>query len=103
MQATLLKYQFKTAHLEGFFWMAALLALALHSPLDEGHASLCLAKNLNIGFCPGCGLGTSVSWLFRGHLSQSFMSHPLGIPAVVILIHRIWTIFKSPKATHTKN
>lgn len=101
MQASLLKYQFKKSHLEGFFWIAAIMTLAFHSPVDEGHASLCLAKNLNIGFCPGCGLGTSISWLFRGHLSQSFASHPLGIPAVVILAHRIWTIFKSPTSiTH---
>lgn len=101
MQAYLHKYQFKKAHIEGFFWMTALLLLALHSPLDQGHSSLCLAKNLNIGFCPGCGLGTSISWLFRGNLLQSFTSHPLGIPAVVILIHRIWTIFKLPASnTH---
>jgi hypothetical protein len=99
-QPLLLNYQFKRAHLEGFFWLAAITALALHSPMDEGHSSLCLAKNLNIGFCPGCGLGTSISWLFRGQLSQSFTSHPLGIPAVVILVHRIWTIFKPP---NTKN
>jgi hypothetical protein len=101
MHATLQKYQFKRAHLEGFFWMAALLVLALHSPLDQGHSSLCLAKNLDIGFCPGCGLGTSISWLFRGNLSQSFASHPLGLPAVIILIYRIYTIFKSPASiTH---
>lgn len=101
MQAYLLKYQFKRRHFEGFFWMAAILALALHSPLDQGHTSLCLAKNLDIGFCPGCGLGTSISWLFRGNLSQSFTSHPLGIPTVVILVHRIWIIFKLPKTiTH---
>ncbi|MCA1745114.1 MAG: DUF2752 domain-containing protein [Bacteroidales bacterium] len=60
-----------------------------------------MVKNLNLGFCPGCGLGTSISWLFRGQLSQSFASHPLGIPAVGILVHRIWTIFKpSNNNTH---
>lgn len=95
MQALFLKYQFKRKHLEGFFWIASLIALASFSPGEGGHASLCLISNLDLGFCPGCGLGHSIAWLFRGELHNSFQAHPLGIPAVIILLHRIYIIFKA--------
>lgn len=88
-------YRFRRTHLEGFFWIASLIALASFSPGEEGHASLCLISNLDLGFCPGCGLGHSIAWFFRGELYNSFHAHPLGIPAVIILLHRIYIIFKA--------
>ncbi len=79
--------------LEGFIWVAALTALIFTDPHQESHYSLCLIKNSGLGFCPGCGIGHSISFLFRGEITQAFKSHPLGFFAVIILIFRIYKIF----------
>jgi hypothetical protein len=73
------------------FWVSALLLLALISPTDN-HYSLCPLNAVGISFCPGCGLGHSISWLFHGNIEKSLVSHPLGIFAVAVLIHRIITL-----------
>ncbi|PKO98385.1 MAG: hypothetical protein CVU14_08315 [Bacteroidetes bacterium HGW-Bacteroidetes-9] len=88
-------WQFFRARLEAFVWIAALLLLGFMSPTDA-HASLCPIHASGLGFCPGCGLGHSISWLFRGEFVHSFNAHPLGIAAVVILVWRIIAIFKKP-------
>ncbi|MCK5079981.1 MAG: DUF2752 domain-containing protein [Bacteroidales bacterium] len=80
-------------HLEAFIWIAALVALAFTSPVDSCY-SICPLHNLGISWCPGCGLGHSISWLFRGDLLQSFNAHPLGIPAVLIIAFRVISIFR---------
>ncbi len=79
--------------LEAWIWIAALIALSLTNPQGEGHLSLCPIKNIGWSFCPGCGLGHSISWLFRGEINQSIQSHPLGIIAVGILLFRIFRLF----------
>ncbi|MFZ6013592.1 MAG: DUF2752 domain-containing protein, partial [Bacteroidota bacterium] len=43
---------------------------------------------LGFDFCPGCGLGKSISYFFHGEISRSFATHPMGMAAVVILIFR---------------
>jgi hypothetical protein len=70
-----------------------LIALAATSPVNEC-ASLCPFHHLGISWCPGCGLGHSISWLFRGDFVNSFYAHPLGIPAVLIITFRIISIFR---------
>ena len=89
------RYNFKRSHLESWFWLIAIVMLAFSNPVEEGHASLCIVKNLNIGFCPGCGLGHSIAWLFRGEIIKSFNAHPLGIPAVIILLFRSFSLLKN--------
>ena len=84
-------YYFKT-HLEGFIWIAALIILAISNPHEE-HYSLCVFHNLGFSFCPGCGIGHSISHFFHGNLETSFRSHPMGIPAIIILTYRIIQIF----------
>ncbi|HET7179898.1 MAG TPA: DUF2752 domain-containing protein [Chryseosolibacter sp.] len=73
---------------EALCWAAGLLSLALLNP-TTGHFSICPLKNLGFDFCPGCGLGTAISFLFHGDLTASFHAHPLGIFAVVVLSFRI--------------
>jgi len=90
-----LTYTFKRTHFEAWFWLVAIILLAFSNPVEEGHASLCLIKNLNIGFCPGCGLGHSIAWLFRGEFINSFKAHPLGIPAIIILLYRCFSLLKN--------
>lgn len=47
---------------------------------------------MGIDWCPGCGLGHSISWLFHGNLNNSFHAHWLGFPAVAVILSRIYTL-----------
>ncbi len=75
--------------LEMVLWVGAIGFLLLINPYNQEHYSLCLFNNLGIGFCPGCGLGRSISMIFRGDLSGSLQMHPLGIPALAVILLRI--------------
>jgi len=74
---------------EGYVWIAAIIFLGCINPSGESHFSFCLFKNLGISFCPGCGLGRSISFLLHGDVVRSFHAHPLGIVALPVLLHRI--------------
>jgi len=58
-------------------------------PAADQHYSICVFKWMGIPFCPGCGLGHSISHLFHGNVRESVSAHPLGIFAVIIIISRI--------------
>lgn len=80
---------------EAVVWTFGLLYLAfIHSP-GETHFTVCPLANLGIDFCPGCGLGNSISYLFKGDFISSFVAHPLGIFALIVLTLRIFTIIKN--------
>jgi len=81
-------------YFELVFWIAALSALALTNPTEQAHFTLCPLKLSGITWCPGCGLGHAISFLFHGNLRNSFHAHWLGIPAVVIILHRIYVLGK---------
>jgi len=76
-------------NLEAIIWIAGLLFLAFYNSISDNHFSICPIKNLGFAFCPGCGLGESISHLFRLELWESFSSHPLGLFAFIILSQRI--------------
>ncbi len=76
-------------NIEILVWSLALLYLALINPDVPRLFSFCLFHNIGLEFCPGCGLGRSISYFLHGNIAQSFLTHPLGIPAVFILAHRI--------------
>jgi len=79
---------------EAVVWILGLLFLILiHTP-GKTHLTICPLANLGIDFCPGCGLGNSISYLFRGEFVFSFHSHPLGIFAFVVITTRIISIIK---------
>jgi hypothetical protein len=88
------EYNFKIKHLEAWFWIFAIVGLAIFNPIEEGHVSFCVAKKLNFWFCPGCGLGHSIAWIFRGEFVNSFQAHPLGIPTILILLFRSYNLLK---------
>ncbi|MBB6611446.1 DUF2752 domain-containing protein [Pontibacter sp. Tf4] len=68
-------------------WLSGLLALAFMKP-DAAHLfSLCPFSYV-LEWCPGCGLGHAVAWLFRGEVVASWEAHPLGVPAIVLLFYR---------------
>lgn len=90
----------KRNYFEAAIWILALILLAF-TPLEGEHYSLCVFHNLGIGFCPGCGLGHSITYFFHGNIEASFYAHPLGIPAIAILCYRIFSIFKQNKKYQT--
>lgn len=81
--------------IEALAWILALLYFAFVNLPAETHFTICPFANIGIDFCPGCGLGNSISYIFNGNLPASFHSHPLGIFALVIIIFRIITIIKN--------
>jgi hypothetical protein len=85
---------FRLLGLEGLIWIFALMYLAIFINPLHTHFTICPLSNLGFEHCPGCGLGNSIAFLFRGNFTQSFNSHILGIPAVIIIIHRIVSLIK---------
>lgn len=86
-------------NLEAYIWLFALIFLAFQDP-GNIHFSLCPLKNAGWNFCPGCGLGRSVSFLFRGEISNSIQCHPLGVFAVAMIISRIVQVFRNTKISY---
>lgn len=84
---------------EAFIWITALMFLAFSHP-GPAHYTLCPLKNLGFHFCPGCGLGTSITYFFHMDLKASIEAHPLGIPAVMLLITRSVQVFRHAKKTY---
>lgn len=71
-------------------------------PGQSTHYSFCLFKFLGIPFCPGCGLGHSISFLLHGNLYASFSAHPLGIFAVPVILFRIYKLSRIHIFSHSK-
>jgi hypothetical protein len=80
---------------EALVWILGLTYLLLIHIPGETHFTICPLANLGFKFCPGCGLGNSISYLFKGDFISSFHSHPLGIFALIIITFRIFTIIKN--------
>ncbi len=78
-------------HFELLFWTIGLTILFFVNP-SETHFTLCLFKNSGIDFCPGCNLGKSIAYFFNGEFEESIKAHFFGIPAVVIIFHRVWIL-----------
>jgi len=82
---------------EALIWIVALIFLAFSNPAVH-HYTLCPLDNLGISYCPGCGLGRSIGYFFRLDIESSFLAHPLGIPAVFLLVYRSVKILIKPSA-----
>ena len=89
-------------NLEACIWACALVWLTFADPASGLHYTLCPLKNLGIGFCPGCGLGSAVSLALHGQLAESLQRHLLGIPAIVILTVRIATLAGNAFTRYTR-
>jgi len=85
---------FLQRHSELVAWTTGLLLLALADPTKH-HFTLCIWHHLGFDFCPGCGLGRSVAYLFRLDLVASWQQHPLGIFAIIVLFVRIKQLLTS--------
>jgi hypothetical protein len=82
--------QFFLKYFELVFWVSALISLAFTNPAAAGHFSLCPLKTMGITWCPGCGLGHAISWLLHGDVRNSLQAHWLGIPALAVILYRIY-------------
>lgn len=78
--------------LEALIWTAGLAIVAIGNPESDIHLTLFWPQWIFDIQSPGYGLGHSIGYLFRGDMHSSLDSHWLGIPAVVILLHRIITL-----------
>jgi hypothetical protein len=76
---------------ELIFWLTALLSLAIFDPA-QSHFSLCIFRLLGITWCPGCGIGHAISWLLHGDLQASLKAHWLGLPALMVIFYRIYSL-----------
>lgn len=79
------------SNFELLFWIAALTALAFSDPAQT-HYVLCPIKRLGFSWCPGCGIGHAISWLFHGDIRASFHAHWFGMPALGILLYRVYQL-----------
>ena len=87
---------------EAIVWTLALISLAVYQPTHT-HFTLCPIVNAGFDFCPGCGLGRSISHALHGDFVQAFRSHPLGIFAVITLVYRIVSLTLTHNKLYGKN
>ncbi len=73
---------------EAVLWLAGIGALGLMQPEGKHLFSLCPWSWLGLSICPGCGLGHAISFLLHGQWQASWQAHPLGLPALVLLVWR---------------
>jgi hypothetical protein len=80
--------------LEAFIWLIALIVLATAS-ITGTHFTLCPLNNAGFQYCPGCGLGHSITMIFHGQFIESLHMHPFGFPAIGLLSWRIVSVFRN--------
>lgn len=84
-----IKHLLSKINIELVFWISGIIFLALSPIQSENHFTICPLRNLGFENCPGCGLGSSIINIFHLKILQSFSLHPLGLPALIIIIFRI--------------
>jgi hypothetical protein len=100
-----ISFRFFTSNFELIFWITALVYLFFIDPHQQ-HFTLCPLSNLGFDYCPGCGLGRSCTLALHGSFIQSLQMHPLGIFALLVISHRIFTLindFKQHKNFNIKS
>jgi hypothetical protein len=100
---SVIKHLFRK-YFEILAFSVGLILLALMDPNAAAGPDLCLFEQLGISFCPGDGLGHSISYIFRGDFSNALKANMLGPLAVVILSSRIvYLISKNLKNTDNQS
>ncbi|KAB2810156.1 DUF2752 domain-containing protein [Phaeocystidibacter luteus] len=84
---------------EFWIWSLALIGL-FFMPLGE-EGSLCLLHSLGFQYCPGCGIGRGIHHAMHGEFTSSFTSHPFAIPALLIILSRVITLYRNNPTFHT--
>lgn len=86
--------------LEVVCWAFALATLAVIDVSGGSHFTICPLALMGFDWCPGCGLGRSISLLFHGEIEKSIIMHPFGIFAVIVLFFRIFILLKNHVKTY---
>ena len=79
---------------EATMWFISLIYLMFINPYELNHFSFCLFNIIGIDFCPGCGIGRSISMIYHGDIWGSLKMHPLGIFALTMIFYRIVTLLQ---------
>ncbi len=87
---------------ELFFWIIVLIYLASINP-NVSHFSFCLFKQLGISWCPGCGIGRSISHLLHGDIIKSINNHIFGTFALLIIVYRILQLIIKKSSLNKKS
>lgn len=74
-------------------WISSLVYLAGIDP-NATHMSLCVFKWMGIAWCPGCGVGHSISYLLHGEWLSSWNAHWLGGLGLMVLLHRMMELLR---------
>ncbi|MBA4252105.1 MAG: hypothetical protein C0442_10355 [Chlorobiaceae bacterium] len=74
-------------------WFGCLFYLVLFNPYLSSHFTFCVINIVGITWCPGCGIGKSISYLLHGDIYKSFETHILGTPALILIIIRIVQLY----------
>lgn len=82
-------------YVELIIWMAALLLLIIIPPGTGSDFTFCILKLSGFNYCPGCGIGHSMTEFMQGRFQDSFNSHPLGGVAVIMIILRICSLIQN--------
>lgn len=85
-------------HIELLFWLSAIVLLFFLNPTNS-EFSLCVFRWIGIQHCPGCGLGHSIHSALHARFVQSFNEHLMGMPALIIIFHRISQLIYPKKTT----
>ncbi|UYQ92716.1 DUF2752 domain-containing protein [Chitinophaga horti] len=91
----------KKINIELWAWAGALIVLLLIDPSKPPLFNLCPLHFLGIEWCPGCGLGRSISYLLHGEVVRSWKTHKLGGFVLVLLIARVIQLAKIQYIQHT--
>lgn len=94
--------RFSKLPIELLCWTTALTMLYFANPYAH-HFTLCPLENAGFSWCPGCGLGRSITLLMHGEIAASFGMHWLGMPAFLIIMHRIYILLKRKYVIWTKH
>lgn len=95
MQHPVKKYLFLVkSNVEIYFWLLSLVSLYF---LNVDGQSLCLFRFVGVEWCPGCGLGHAIHAAMHFDFATSFSEHFFGVPALLIIAHRITQLISKPK------
>ena len=90
--------QWTKQHIELLFWFVSIVLLFFLKPA-EPQTSLCMFRWIGFEHCPGCGLGHSIHHALHASFTQSYNEHLMGLPALVIIFHRITQLVYPKKTT----
>ncbi|MCG7857126.1 DUF2752 domain-containing protein [Flavihumibacter sediminis] len=80
-------------------WVSALLWLYFMVDPGQQQPGYCPFHWLGFDQCPGCGIGRSIHAAMHLQWKVSWNYHWMGIPALIIILHRIYSLIQ-PTTKH---